>query len=195
MSPLVSTFAGAALRPYGFTLGGAAPAAFELISTQVLTGTAATVTFSSIPSTYTHLQLRIVAKFSAASATGYSAVRFNSDSAANYSYHYLYGTGTSVASTGSAGTSFAGLVFMGANDVGASVFSSNIIDILDYKDTNKYKTTRLLGGRSQSTSPQVNLVSGNWRSTSAITSIDLPVLDGTSYSIGSRFSLYGVKGS
>jgi hypothetical protein len=159
----------------------------------VLTSTANTITFSSIPSTYKHLQLRMVSKTTDASSTGYLFMRFNSDSGANYSYHYLFAP---VSSAGATGSTFAGLIFMNGNDIGANAFSSNIVDIADYADTNKFKTSRMFGGRSGNGAGgnQLHLESANWRSTSAITSINLSFGDGTNLSIGSRFSLYGIKG-
>lgn len=185
------------LLPLGILASsGGAAGAFELIQSTVLASTANTITFSSIPATYKHLQLRIVSKTTDASATGYMLIRLNNDSGANYSYHYLYGYGSGVASSGSSGSSFGGLLFMNGNDVGSSAFSPNIIDIHDYADTNRYKTLRNLGGRANGStgSSQVHLLSGNWRSTSAVNRIDFSFGDGTNLSVGTRFSLYGIKG-
>ena len=169
---------------------------FEQIATTVLTATTNTITFSSIPATYKHLQLRMVSKTTDASASGYLFLRYNSDSAANYSYHYLLGTGASVQAAGASGSTFAGLIFINGNSVNASAFAPNILDILDYADSNKFKTSQLFGGRANggTGANQVHLESANWRSTSAITSINLLFGDGTNLSIGSRFTLYGIKG-
>lgn len=173
--------------------GASASNALELISTQVLVSTATSITFSSIPSTYKHLQLRMASKTGNASSTATWLLRANNDSGNNYSYHSLYGTGSSVVSTGAGTYSTLGLLYMNANDPGASVFSTNIVDILDYANTNKNKTSRIFGGRAQSVSPQVTLASGAWYNTAAINRLDLVSLDGTPLSIGSRFSLYGVS--
>jgi hypothetical protein len=176
--------------------GAGAAAGFEQIATTVLTSTANTITFSSIPSNYKHLQLRMVSKTTDASGTGYLILRFNTDSATNYSYHYLLGNGSSAVSAAASDSTFAGLIFMNGNDIGANAFSPNILDILDYANTSKFKTSRLFGGRANAGfgASQVHLESGNWRSTSAITSITLSFGDGTNLSIGSRFSLYGIGG-
>lgn len=174
--------------------GGAAAGSFEQIATQILTSTATSITFSSIPATYKHLQLRIVAKTGNASSTATWRIQANNDTGNNYSYHSLYGTGSAVVSTGAASYSTLGLLYMNGNDPGASVFSVNIVDILDYANTSKNKTSRIFGGRAQSVSPQVQLASGAWLNTAAINQLDLVSLDGTPLSIGSRFSLYGIKG-
>jgi hypothetical protein len=82
---------------------------------------------------------------------------------------------------------------------GGLVFGSLIMDILDYANTNKYKTTRgIIGFDTNGTvagyGGRVGLISGNWRSTSAITSITFTVDNAANYSANSKFSLYGIKG-
>jgi hypothetical protein len=68
------------------------------------------------------------------------------------------------------------------------------IDILDYKDTNKYKTTRAISGAERGATPSyVFIPSSNWRSTSAITSIKLFPESGASFVQYSNFQLYGIK--
>ena len=161
-------------------------------------GGAATITFSSIPSTYQHLQLRALVRVtSGTSGTDNLGFRLNSDSGSNYAYHYLSGSGASAAA--SAGTSQTGMLvrdMIPRNSFTASVYGVLIIDILDYKDTNKYKTTRTLSGMDGNGSGTVALNSGLWQSTSAVTSISLYDFDNPSYSFSSdsSFALYGIKG-
>lgn len=196
MSPLVSTFAGAALRPYGFTLGGAAPAAFELISSQVLSSTAANVVFSSIPSNYKHLQLRVVSKVTTGTG-GLSGlgIQFNSDTASNYNNHYLAGTGASVISGALTNFSYAYCGYSTDNTTSGN-YSGFISDILDYSSTSKYKTIQTFNGivETSTNNSYVQIFSSGWRSNSAITSIKVYDDGSKSFAIGSRFSLYGVKG-
>jgi hypothetical protein len=187
MSPLVSTFAGAALRPYGFTTGGAGGNALTLISTAYGTGSSGTITFSSIPSTYKHLQIRAVARSDYSAAVNVKAT-FNSDTAANYAHHGLYGTGSSVASFGS--TSQTSVIAAEASSTAesANIHYVAITDILDYANTSKFKTIRGLMGQSL-----IIMRSGLWQSTSAISSITLTAAFGN-FTTASRFSLYGVLG-
>lgn len=191
MSPLLTTFAGAALRDYGFGAGGA-PATFELISTQILGSNAASVTFSAIPATYTHLQLRYVAQ----TVTNASVLRarFNSDAtAANYSRHYLIGDGTSASSSATASN---GWLDIGPLEIGTNLFTAGVVDILDYANTNKNKTVRAFAGRRGTANPQIQLSSGVWASTAAITSVTLSeAFFSQNLITGSRFSLYGIKGA
>ena len=170
---------------YGTGVSTPANNYISIQSATVDSGGASTITFSSIPSTYTHLQLRYIALGSA----GGGNMLFNSDSATNYSRHYLEGNG-STASAG-ASTSTAGMGIMGGSGT-ANVAEVGIIDILDYTNTSKYKTVRELAGLDiNGAGGFIDFFSGNWRSTSAISSITINA--STTYSQYSQFALYGVK--
>jgi hypothetical protein len=180
------------LAPLGILASsGGAPAFYELIQTQVLGSSAASVTFSSIPATYTHLQLRYTARTN--SNQSVLRGRFNSDTtSANYSRHYLYGDGSSVGSAASANN---GWLDFGPLEVGSDLFTAGIVDVLDYANTNKNKTTRALAGRRGTSNPFIQLSSGAWFSTSAVTSLTVSeAFFGQNLLTGSRFSLYGIKG-
>jgi len=142
------------------------------------------ITFSSIPQTYTNLQIRALAKNDGLASI---SIRFNGDSGSNYSWHRLYGNGTSAISGGSANAQ--PQILGGVLDV---QFGSTIIDILDYVNTSKYKTTRSLSGFDNNGSGWVGLWSGNWMNTAAISSIT--ITSGT-ISQYSQFALYGIKGA
>ena len=164
---------------------------FFSIATTTATGSTADVTFSNIPQTYTHLQLRMMIKNHTAN-TNNTRIQFNSDTAANYSWHELYGDS---ASAGSSASTSASYMYLGnhPSNVAASAFAVFVVDILDYKDTNKFKTVRTLSGFDLNGSGVVGLKSGNWRSTSAISTIRIfPGAD--SFGQYSSFALYGIKG-
>jgi len=76
----------------------------------------------------------------------------------------------------------------------ASVFAAYVIDILDYANTNKYKTSRNLAGYDNNSGGRVSLNSGNWRNTNAITSITLTCRS-DNFQQYSQFALYGIKGA
>jgi hypothetical protein len=173
---------------------------FESISTvTVSSGTSASVTLSSIPQTYTHLQIRSMNVCSSAS-TGQSGVwmRFNSDTTSgstNYPNHLIQGNGTSP----SAGfqTSAGNVGFVTTNStIGSNIFAVGICDILDYTDTTKYKTHRTLNGfdgnQASTSKGQVHFTSGVWLNTAAITSITLTPQDGP-WGTYTTFALYGIK--
>lgn len=168
--------------------GGAAD--YELISTSLVTGSSvASVTFSSLntaAAAYKHLQLRIVASPVTAGVTMWT--QFNGDTASNYNYHFVVGQGGS-AYVGSGGNS-SGTLIGGIAGWNNTSFMSSIFDILEFSNTTKNKTTRALSGQATG---EVELCSGLWRSTSAITSATI-YFGGTNIAVGSRLSLYGLKG-
>lgn len=172
---------------------GAGPSGdFQSIATTVVDATAdLTVTFSSIPSTFKHLQIRAIALSNSDSVP--VLMRFNSDSGSNYSWHTVNGQG-SVAGSG-AGTSASSVILtLNANrGLNASNPWGYVIDILDYTDTNKYTTVRALHGADYNGSGEINLTSGNWRNTAAVSTITLSMAS-SGFNQYSHFALYGIKG-
>ena len=175
----------------------ASTTAYESIATiTVGGGGAASIDFTSIPSTYTHLQIRGIARDARANAQDSMNVKYNNDSGNNYmQYHELYGDGTTLGSyAGSTSGAYISLDRIAGNTAGASMFGAVIIDILDYANTNKYKTQRSLGGTDQNGSGALAFGSGLWMSTSAINRITLTGAS-ANFSQYSSFALYGIKGA
>jgi hypothetical protein len=164
----------------------------SIATTTVGAGGQTTVTFSGIPATYKHLQLRIISRGNFAANSYSTIMRFNSDSGTNYSYHRLGGDGSSASVTGSYPQ--ANVFFSSAGTNVANAFAPAIIDILDYANTNKYKTTRILGGIDFNGSGTVELLSSSWSNTSAITTIALSTGGFGDWLQYSSFALYGIKG-
>ena len=181
----------------GLLSGGAAAGggtSYESIATVTVgSGGSSSISFSSIPSTFKHLQVRGIMRDTRATNPDSLLLTFNSDSSTNYSYHYLNGDGSIV--DANAGTS-ANYIFLsrfaGANQT-ANAFGAIVIDVLEYANTNIYKTTRSIGGYDANGVGAIKLDSGNWRSTSAITSLTLTPAN-TSFVQYSSFALYGIKG-
>ena len=171
------------------------PSDYESISTVIVgSGGSASVTFSSIPQGYAHLQIRGIARTARASQVGDPLlITFNSDTASNYNYHYLQGDGAGV-SVG-ASTSQNNIWIYRATGAGAtaSVFGTVVIDILDYTDTNKFKTVRGLGGVDNNGGGDISLSSGAWRSTSAVSSLTINNFSATNFQQYSKFALYGIR--
>lgn len=167
---------------------------YESIATVSLSGTQSTITFSSIPSTYTHLQLRFFARNSRAANQDIYYIRFNSDTGTNYSDHEIYGDGATSFAGNTTTTSAIILTNSAAGNTAANVFGSFVVDIFDYKNTNKYKTTRSLGGFDANGTGYTGFSGGNWRDTSAISTITI-VPNVGSFVQYSHFALYGIKGA
>jgi hypothetical protein len=160
----------------------------SIATTTVGGGGAASVTFSSIPSTYTHLQIRLSGN-AGSSDTFY---RLNGDTGSNYIRHYLYGSGTSAAAGASLAQSSGSLGYI-AVTADTNIFGAAVFDLLDYANTNKYKTTRSLTGYDNNGGGLIVLYSGLWLNTAAVTSIT--VLPNTgNFNQYTSVALYGIKG-
>jgi hypothetical protein len=149
---------------------------------------ASSVSFTNIPGTYSHLQIRYIVR--TATAGQNLLMTANSDTtSANYRGHILAGTGSSAVAVDLGNnvgyiTGFGGL--------STSSFYGGVLDILDYASTNKNKTIRLLGGADANGSGEVHLISGVWlNSSTAISTLSFSAP--TAFSQYSQFALYGVK--
>ena len=178
---------------------------YESIATATVgSGGTASITFSSIPSTYKHLQIRFTGGANTSSNYAQNAwVRLNGDTGTNYARHNLigYSGGVSGAFAGSdTGQTF--MLLAGGFNSGnwnSSTRGAGVIDILDYTDTNKNTTVRALNGsESNDASTLISLValsSGLWLNTAAVSSITILVANDTwLITENSQFALYGIKG-
>jgi hypothetical protein len=160
----------------------------------------ATVEFSSIPSTYKHLQIRAISRTNRATF-GIDSVllRLNSDTGANYSKHALYGDGSSATSISDLSTTGVDISGKTSTTVPTTTVGVMIVDILDYANTNKYKTVKVLGGTDTNgtiggVNGRIGLLSGNWRNSNAVSTITLTPIYGANFAQYTQFALYGIKG-
>lgn len=187
MSPILGILASSRLAAVGD---------YESIQTVTLGSSQTTITFSGIPNTYTHLQIRgIVACTVAGTDANGVTISLNGDTTnTNYYYHLLYGTGS--AATAYASNTYAGLVTTGISPKTSqtNMFGALVCDILDYKNTNKYKTMRALNGVDlNNSSGSVALSSGLWMNTAAVTSVTLNITYLGDIAAKSSFALYGIR--
>ena len=184
---------------YSSASGSAVPTeatSYESISTVTVgSGGSSSVTFSSIPGTYTHLQLRYLVRD--ARTNGFDSpvdLTFNGSSATAYSKHFLEGNGSNASSGAETSKTYMRLEGAG-NNTQSSAFGAAITDILDYTSTSKNKTVRQLSGIDKNGSGMVRFVSGLWYATpAAITSITLTPFS-SPFAEYSHFALYGIKGA
>ena len=158
---------------------------YESIASANGTGSSGVITFSSIPSTYKHLQIRGIA---ISAGTDSYAMTVNSDTGSNYAWHRLVGNGTGASAAG-----FASVTSMSISGGTDTFPRALIIDLIDYASTSKYKTERTFTGIDQNTAGNVHLFSGLWSSTSAINTITMTLASGN-FDTTSTFALYGIKG-
>jgi hypothetical protein len=159
------------------------PSTYEPIQTTTLSSAIDNVTFSSIPNTYTDLVIVANSK-NVTSNANYLGFRYNSDSGSNYGYVYLLGSGTTVASGVGTTQSF------GRYGNGSTAnFEVSFLNIFNYANTNVFKTSI---SQSNAVASYAISYTSTWRSTSAITSVQL-FTDAGNWAIGSVFTLYGLK--
>jgi hypothetical protein len=178
--------------------------AFESIATATGNSSSATITFSSIPATFVHLQLRMTLKDNGNSGSAGSIwIRFNGDTGNNYAWHTVSGDGGSVSASGQNNTSSvvsqSGLrpdSYVGSGF--ENMLGVAILDIHDYASTTKYKTARIFAGLDTNGvgAASIGVNSGLWMSTSAIDSISIiTASSGNRWTSLAQFSLYGIKGA
>lgn len=152
---------------------------YSTIATTTLGSATSSYTFSSIPSTYTDLVLVVNGTWSGSSNFEAITLVFNSDTGANYSRTVLQGNG-STASSSRESTGNWGII--------ASDQSNTIFHIMNYSNTTTYKTVL---SRGNSAGYIVRAIVGLWRSTSAITSVEVKTAS-NNFNSGTSLTLYGI---
>jgi hypothetical protein len=165
-----------------------------IATTLVGSGGVNQVTFLDIPQNYKHLQIRYSARSNRADITDAVKMQFNSDTGNNYSWHYLRGNGSIATAGASTSSSYILSGTLVASTGGSNMFGGGVIDIVDYSNTNKNTTARILSGEDRNGAGFLYFNSGLWMNTNAITSIVLVPDVGTLWTQYTRFSLYGIKG-
>ena len=161
----------------------AAGSTYSQIASTTLGSAQASYTFSSIPSTYTNL--RLVAQLGSSTLDN-ASIRFNSDTATNYSRTWIEGNGSSAVSNRNTNLNLYPIAYSG-NDLNNISFT----DIMNYSNTTTYKTQIQRWGNTSYVVASVGL----WRSTAAINSITILNQNGYNLIAGSTFTLYGIKGA
>lgn len=165
-----------------------------IATTLVGSGGVNQVTFNDIPQTYKHLQIRAIARCAHANSLRNIALRINSDGGNNYADHYILGNGSATSSGADTSVNYMYIGISSGAGANANVFAANVLDILDYSNTSKYKTVRNLHGIDNNGDGTVYLRSGLWMDTSAVVSLSFTIEGGSNINQYSRFSLYGIKG-
>lgn len=167
---------------------------FESIATISVTSTSTVLTFSSIPTTYQHLQLRVYARTDYASNGRNGTMWFNQDSGGttNYTDQYVFTNGASVFGSNDLNASNAYIPNLIGGTNTSDSYGNNVIYFMDYANTNKYKT---VWGHMGEFNTFTGIRGTVWESTSAITRIDMGIESGgaAGYVPGTIMALYGIK--
>jgi hypothetical protein len=170
---------------------------YTLIASNTLSTSAASVTFSSIPATYTDLVLKFSARCDAAGSTSADLkLELNADSSSLYSDTSLTGDGTNAGSARASNQAFIGFSNgIAGNSTTANTFSSNEIYIPAYLVSQNKPLSNFNAVEHNATAARLRATAGLYRSTSVITSAKLTPEAGSSFVSGSSFFLYGIKNS
>lgn len=193
MSPLTELITGA--KAYGWG-SFALSTSFESISTiTVGSGGTTNAEFTSIPTTYKHLQVRASIRTTRDQQNSLFYYINGNNSTSVYTSHYMSTDGSTISSTGLGFNNYQGLcgVMPGTNV--SNNFGTAVFDILDYTNTGKNKTIRYYTGWDGNGSGWVQYGSNLFASTSAITSIRFSFPEYGIIAENSRFALYGIKGA
>jgi hypothetical protein len=161
------------------------PATYDKIESQTLGSTQSTVTFTTIPQTYTDLVLIINPIITTGSKD--VCVQFNGDAASNYSNTILSGDGSSASSARLSGQV---RIFLDYFAVVNTARSNRVVNIMNYSNATTNKTVL---SRANNAGAGVDAIVGLWRNTAAITSMVLNAQTGGTFDVGSTFTLYGIK--
>jgi hypothetical protein len=194
LSPLIGIIASSGVA--------ASTSSYESIATTTVgSGGTSTISFTSIPATYTHLQIRGVAKGSVSYGGGGDSIlmQLNSDTGFNYAQHFLKGNGSAASAGAGTSVSSINVGFITNNNTSvANMFGAVVIDLLDYANTSKYKTVRSLSGADTngtlSNNDEIDFRSGLWQSTSAVNAITFSI-PSANFAQYSQLALYGIKGA
>jgi len=182
----------------GLLTGGVvAPlSSYESIATVTVgAGGAANVEFTGISGSYSHLQIRFIARTARASFPDDNlAIQLNGNTGSNYAQHQLNGNGSAASAGGGSTLTDMRLGRLTGSTALTGNFAPGVIDILDYSNTNKNRTLRSLSGNDNNGAGDVTLMSGLYQSTTAVTSIKLFSQTGSNnFAQYSSFALYGIK--
>ena len=170
---------------------------FPIQTVTVGAGGASSIVFSSIPQTYKHLEIRGTDQQQyGTNDSGYTGIRLNGDTGATWNRHQMWGTGATLATyaLGANNNTWGTVGDSGLVGTRTQYFAGNIIEILDYTSTAKYKHVRGFGGFDVAGSgSNVGTFSSTWQNTAAVTQITMNGSNGA-FKPGVTYTLYGVKG-
>lgn len=160
-------------------------ATYERIASTTLGSAVSTTSFTSIPATYTDLIL--VANYIATVLDQGVRVRYNSDTTTNYSYRNMVGYSGGTLTQQGSNTNHTRIAAV------TSTNSPNLVytNFIDYANTTTYKS-HISRGNAVGNQDDVETFCGTWRSTAAISSIEI-FLNSGNFTIGATFTLYGIK--
>lgn len=182
--------------------GNLVTGSFDSIATVTASANQSLITFTGIPATYRHLQLRGLSRAHQSNPNDGSGIymRFNNDTGSNFWYQRFYCvrgvSNNNGGSDSSANTSYADCGIATSASQAADIFGGAIVDVLDYAIAGKKRSANTFGGfglPTNASNQYTHFGQLSWNDTAAVTRIDI-VMGTGSWAAGSTWALYGVKG-
>lgn len=167
----------------------------KIASVTVGAGGAASMTFSSIPSTYTDLCLKISARSLYSGVDNNFTIQFNSSGGTAYSQRVLYGTGSAAGSFSRTAQPYVDPGYLNGNTSTSNTFGNAEIYIPNYAGSNNKSLSSDSVTENNATAADMALGAGLWANTAAITSITIADYNSNNFVQYSTATLYGIKNS
>ena len=171
------------------------PSTYSLISSNVLTSSAASVTFSAIPSTYTDLVVRVSAKSDRANANDDIKMLVNGSTSSVYGSTWIIGNGATPSSSRSTSVAYLPLQSGSTGGSTANVFSSTEVYIPNYTSAIVHPVGSIQVQEDNATTARISANAATYNTAEAITSLTFNIWTGPNFVSGSSFYLYGIKNS
>ena len=173
------------------------PVTYQLIASNTLSSSAASVTFSSIPGTYTDLVIRCSVRSNSSAISDVLNLEINGNTATVYSTTILYANSGAAGSLRSSSDAYTKIgYYVSADTTTANTFGSLEIYIPSYlASQNKAISGFGVGEGDVATYDRIGATAGLYRNTTAVSSLKLTLLTGPNFMSGSSFFLYGIKNS
>ena len=171
---------------------------YNLITSTTLSTSTASVTFSSLPTTFTDLLIKCSTRSDQPSVLDLVIGTFNGSSASNYDNYSLIGNGANSVSNRGLSQPYMRFGYTDGNSAGSNIFGATEIYIPNYQSSTNKIASGFSGSGNNSTSAAdafVTMYATRWALTSAITSITISPINGPNWIAGSTFQLYGIKNS
>ena len=173
-------------------------AIMEAIATTYLEADAASITFSSIPATYEHLEIRLLGRTNRTYYIDPINIAINTDStSSNFTTAIIQANGTSKSAYSSTSSRFMTFV-VGNLDTGGAIeakdYGPMTMTFFDYANASKNTTLQYMSG-TPNTTQHVYFGAVTWDNTAAVVSLIFTPLNGTAFMRGTECTLYGIKSS
>jgi hypothetical protein len=166
----------------------------KIATVTVGSGGASTMDFTSIPSTYTDLVLKISGRAAAATTDQTFNIRFNGSAAASYSTRRLYGSGSAAGSDSDTSATSINIYSVPSAGATASTFGNAEIYMPNYAGSTNKSVSVDSVTEDNATRALATLAAGLWSNTAAINQVTV-LVNSTTFVQYSTATLYGISKS